>query len=293
MRYIKKKDNEPEDLKVWRVEVKEDFEHLVQKGNTRKLWNLMKNVRGTYSKSRLRAHLIKEQNYICCYCGQRITLNKNNTVLEHLMPKAKYRNLVYDYDNILLSCTGGSRNIIHKLEPGESIDSVAKTYGVTREYLEAINVEEAQIKHLRKKYDLENIKEGDRLIIIQKVKGGEQHCDTKKRGHELLIHPLQADCEHQFRYNSFNGHIREISLEVKDTIKKLGLNNNTYLVQQRKRTIDAAYLKLSALLEQYGKDKEQFHQARKKLVERYEKPDPETGMLPPFAFVTKAVLKYG
>ena len=293
MRHIKKNDREPEDLKKWREEVKEDFHALVKKGNTRKLWNLMKNVRGTYSKSRLRAHLLEEQHHICCYCGVRITLNKNNTVLEHLYPKAKYREKVFDYDNLLLSCTGGSRNIVHKLRPDETIEDVSKEYGVSLSHLEEINVEQNQIDLFRKKYELDDLSEGDRLIIILKVKGAHQHCDTKKRGHELLVHPLQSDVSQKFRYNSLNGNIEESTLEIKDTVQKLGLNKNAYLVQQRKNAVDAAYTKLQELINLSGNDVDLFKSVRAKLIDKYEQPDPDSGMLPPFAFVTATVLRYG
>ena len=52
--------------------------------------------------------LLREQGYICCYCGSRITRNKCH--IEHLKPKGidTYKHLMFEYTNLLASCQGES-----------------------------------------------------------------------------------------------------------------------------------------------------------------------------------------
>ena len=58
-------------------------------------------------KQELRASLVEEQGYICCYCGCRI--DATDAIVEHLKPKDgnKYPQLQLEYTNLLASCDGG------------------------------------------------------------------------------------------------------------------------------------------------------------------------------------------
>lgn len=49
--------------------------------------------------------LIREQGYVCCYCG--CTVECDNVTIEHVLPKGQYRHLVGEYENLLVSCQGG------------------------------------------------------------------------------------------------------------------------------------------------------------------------------------------
>ena len=50
---------------------------------------------------------MKEQGYICCYCGCKIT--EDNMIIEHLLPRSRYPNIELDYNNLLASCDGGRK----------------------------------------------------------------------------------------------------------------------------------------------------------------------------------------
>ncbi|MEH2259455.1 retron system putative HNH endonuclease [Nostoc sp.] len=50
--------------------------------------------------------LLKEQGYICCYCGMRIT--RETSHIEHLKPRSAYPNLALEYTNLIASCQGES-----------------------------------------------------------------------------------------------------------------------------------------------------------------------------------------
>lgn len=58
-------------------------------------------------KNELRASLVEEQGYICCYCGCRV--DATDAIIEHLKPKDgnKYPQLQLEYTNLLASCDGG------------------------------------------------------------------------------------------------------------------------------------------------------------------------------------------
>lgn len=57
-------------------------------------------------KIEVKESLLREQGYICCYCGKRIGLDES-TKLEHLLCRNQYPELDLEYDNILASCDGG------------------------------------------------------------------------------------------------------------------------------------------------------------------------------------------
>lgn len=48
--------------------------------------------------------LLKEQGYVCCYCGIRIARRKCH--IEHFRPKSKYTHLTFEYTNLIASCQG-------------------------------------------------------------------------------------------------------------------------------------------------------------------------------------------
>jgi uncharacterized protein (TIGR02646 family) len=59
------------------------------------------------SKKPLKKYILKnEQNYLCAYCESKIELE--NSHIEHIKPKArdKFPHLVFDYNNIVVSCNG-------------------------------------------------------------------------------------------------------------------------------------------------------------------------------------------
>jgi uncharacterized protein (TIGR02646 family) len=92
MKYIKKY-QEPEELTVWKALKNEDWQPS---------WdNLQKPERPIVHDS-----LLKEQGYICCYCGMRIT--KETSHIEHLKPRTNYPDLAIDYTNFIASCQGES-----------------------------------------------------------------------------------------------------------------------------------------------------------------------------------------
>lgn len=57
-------------------------------------------------KSELHEALLREQDFICCYCGMRI--NRETSHIEHLKPRTTYPELALEYSNLLASCQGES-----------------------------------------------------------------------------------------------------------------------------------------------------------------------------------------
>ncbi len=89
MKYIKKGE-EPESFKTWK-----------QIARTTPNWGY------TYlqnpEKRELHEALLREQGYICCYCGMRIT--RESSHIEHLIPQSTPDpELSVDYTNLLASC---------------------------------------------------------------------------------------------------------------------------------------------------------------------------------------------
>lgn len=91
MKYIAKEEA-PKEYQEYCKRNKASYDDL-REGNNREVYD------------KLRVSLLKEQGYICCYCGCRITLD--NVTVEHLKPRDKYKKQELDYSNLLASCDGG------------------------------------------------------------------------------------------------------------------------------------------------------------------------------------------
>jgi uncharacterized protein (TIGR02646 family) len=48
--------------------------------------------------------LLQEQGYICCYCGRPIA--RKQCHIEHYRPKSVYKQLTFEYTNLIASCQG-------------------------------------------------------------------------------------------------------------------------------------------------------------------------------------------
>ena len=89
----------------------------------------------------LKESLLDEQGHICCYCGVRI-FNDHNTIFEHLYPRNKklpYRNKMYDYNNILASCIGGQKDIIHIVKANEKWNDIVSKFNTEIRELYELN----------------------------------------------------------------------------------------------------------------------------------------------------------
>ncbi len=91
MKYIKK-GKEPSSFTAWKKEQ--------QLKNHTPNWKRFKQS----VKNDVFDALLREQGYICCYCGSRISRNKCH--IEHLKPKGidTYKHLMFEYTNLLASC---------------------------------------------------------------------------------------------------------------------------------------------------------------------------------------------
>ncbi len=99
MRYIQK--NEPQWYLEWKSSawVKDNY-----------AYQILKNP----EKQNLHQALLEDQGYICCYCGERVAHQTFNNVktrpgdshIEHLKPQKHFKNLVLEYENLLISCQG-------------------------------------------------------------------------------------------------------------------------------------------------------------------------------------------
>jgi len=95
MRHIQK-DEEPARVKDWKIRFKNMNRRLPQYAD----------IHGTEEKNVLKAALLSEQKYLCCYCCNRITFE--NSHIEHFRPKGKamYEKLSLEYSNLHASCQG-------------------------------------------------------------------------------------------------------------------------------------------------------------------------------------------
>jgi uncharacterized protein (TIGR02646 family) len=99
VRYIRKGE-EPESFTDWKEQQK-------NRGNP-VTWKAFR--RRVTVKNDVYDALLREQGYICCYCGMQIT--RDTSHFEHFKPKSNitYGHLVLDYTNLLVSCKGESED---------------------------------------------------------------------------------------------------------------------------------------------------------------------------------------
>ncbi len=90
MKYIKK-NQPPQDFIEWKKLANENWQPK---------WNNFQKP----EKTSVHNSLLKEQGFICCYCGRRIDLTDSH--IEHLKPRNKYPDLALDYTNLIASCQG-------------------------------------------------------------------------------------------------------------------------------------------------------------------------------------------
>ena len=67
--------------------------------------HLFRKVKHVCGYKLFRHTLIREQGYVCCYCGH--TVDDNCITVEHVMTKSVHRELVGEYSNLMVSCRGG------------------------------------------------------------------------------------------------------------------------------------------------------------------------------------------
>ena len=97
MKFIKKTD-EPQFFSDDTRELREKIKTAPKKSD---VWN------NDYTKKRaLKEHILAhEQNWLCCYCESKVTLDDSH--VEHIKPKSlDYDNLTFKYLNLAVSCDG-------------------------------------------------------------------------------------------------------------------------------------------------------------------------------------------
>jgi uncharacterized protein (TIGR02646 family) len=108
MRYIDKTVNKAPDVYTRGLKGKALDKASILAGlqGTRNGDSLFRSVKHTWQfRDIFKRSLIREQGYVCCYCGCSIVFD--NVTIEHVLPKGKYRHLVGEYENLLVSCEGG------------------------------------------------------------------------------------------------------------------------------------------------------------------------------------------
>ncbi|MBE9198812.1 MULTISPECIES: retron system putative HNH endonuclease [unclassified Nodularia (in: cyanobacteria)] len=93
MKYIKK-NQEPEQFSSWKALENDDWKPS---------WD--DNFQAP-EKPVVHDALLKEQGYICCYCGMAVT--RATSHIEHLQPRSTYPDLSLEYTNLIASCQGES-----------------------------------------------------------------------------------------------------------------------------------------------------------------------------------------
>ena len=85
------KGNEPASLTLWKALANEE-------------WTPSYSVLRNPQKLELHTNLLLEQGYVCCYCGNKITIDSSH--IEHFRPQKHSGHLDLEYTNLHASCQG-------------------------------------------------------------------------------------------------------------------------------------------------------------------------------------------
>ncbi len=167
-------------------------------------------------KMKLKSALLKDSGYVCIYCGIRVT--KATSRIEHIMCKSVSKLRVLDDKIMGISCNGGENKEEVIIKTGETINSIAKFWGISTEILQNLNPDST-------------FRVGDKVTIVERESRDGFHCDKSKGDLLIHYHPLKKYCHQRLAYN-----IDELTEEVEitspyneervfDAINKLNLNN--------------------------------------------------------------------
>jgi uncharacterized protein (TIGR02646 family) len=109
VRYIQKA-SEPVSFTEWKLQ---------ETANSQPNWNDLRKP----EKPIVKDALLKEQGYICCYCESRVS--KENSHIEHLQPRSKYPDLLFEYGNLMASCQANKKENVDPSDE-ESVDYQSK-----------------------------------------------------------------------------------------------------------------------------------------------------------------------
>ena len=258
-------------------------------------WKKFRNYKEGRSYKDLLNELLLIQGFVCCYCGSRVTNESLSYEIEHVKPKTKFPKKALSFENLLVCCKGGSRDIIHIAKLDENKTIIAQKYGLLEQDLEEIQVKlndiikdlekkcsNKVIDKIKQKIDLNEIKEGDRILISIAKEKEEQHCGVKKGKKEITLSPLNKNVENI--YYTIEGEVKANGFE--NDIEKILNLNTTHLRLIRKRRISNIQ---SNILPSIPDDIE-LNFALRKLIDDY-KSKSESGEFEPYYFVNVAILE--
>lgn len=249
-------------------------------------------------KNQLLDALYDEQNGLCCYCANKIERNwdeenncwkYSNYAIEHFLPKKHRKDLIFNYNNLMLTCKESSKikSIeIGKLYKGVTINSIADLANVA-------DISEANI--LEHNRGIDTFKVGAKISVPIPP-----HCDDSKSNfdnkaeitkiinpclgtHIPIINRLQFSNEGDIVFDKINN---GDDLIIEDSIKVLNLNCSS-LKDRRKNKWDNAERNLTENMAYLLEDPDLLRQSIDKLIVQKALPD-SNNELEPFYFVEVA-----
>jgi 5-methylcytosine-specific restriction endonuclease McrA len=150
-----------------------------QKG--KHIWSWFKK-RFPLEYSELQKQLLLDQGYVCCYCGERLSIGAS--AIEHLNPKSN-KQVIFPFDNLFSSCTGG-KGIQITIGKNDNLASLAEKFDIEQQDLVSLNPGK-------------NIIPGELIKICNQVQQGD-FCSHAKGDAELTYSPVVTEIFDIIRY---------------------------------------------------------------------------------------------
>ena len=247
--------------------------------------------------------LCENQGYICCYCGSPIR-KPNHSGIEHLVPKSKFKDKLFDYNNLFASC--GSENYGHKGS------EVAYEYNVKEEDKQRFNNNLDSLKNYLKQlfhitetdiYVVKNNKIGSiigiskfpisqKLIIV--TPKPKRTCNEAKLDILINFDLKDSNLASYFSYdnegkivaNDFLSNKIEIQNDLDETLQL----NCTYLKDRRATIKSIIEQEINIIFENYANDRQNIIDALENLYQSYSTIN-EFKELEPYCFVKTTTIK--
>lgn len=226
----------------------------------------------------LKLTLLRQQGYVCCYCGSPV--DEKQLEIEHLAPKSRYRNQIFDYENLYGSCFGGyGEEFYFVKQDGESVEDVARKYAVKIDTIEKYS----SGKDVYLPLQADEILQKGYKLRISPIKN-DKHCGNKKGGKEITFNLGDKNLSKFFDYQS-DGEVKITSLSPSGTDDSINdiLNLNESMLVNRRKTIIQGFSEWFSALSSMGLSKTDFLLMIETRKSDYEKKDKDK--FKPYYFV--------
>lgn len=209
-----------------------------------------------FPKEELQKALLKEQGYICCYCG--VQISEDNMRIEHFYPKSQNAFCTFNYDNLHAACEGGGQGTVYIKT---DLAAILTEKNMTIEDIKRLNKGKTnfnkgdKVQITEDPFHCDNLK-GDNANNPNYKKTKDKNGDMTPIAFPFIVSPLLPNIDKKFKYLN-DGTVQAINEEetiIKDSIILLGLNVEKLKNARKKAIKNANDIFLRVFFDDFNED---------------------------------------